>query len=909
MSLSVLTKGHHPAIAKRTQELLQENQHQHYVRTDRLFACLMIVQWLAAMAAAFWITPRTWIGIDSETHLHVWTACLLGGLITLFPVLLTLLRPGTTLTRHVIAVSQMLTSSLLIHLSGGRIETHFHIFGSLAFLAFYRDWRVLLSATTVVVLDHSIFGLFYPQAVFGVLTASPWRIVEHGAWVVFEVLFLMIAIQQNVREMKSMARHRAVLEETKAFVESEVQKRTHELHSANRLISEKHEVLELQTEELKQQAKELRAANEKAEQLSAFGKILDQSHNEIYILDAETYQFIHANRGARLNIGYSLEELRQLTPVEITSGLAKNDMDQMLVPLKQGLQTYVELTGIHRRKDGSEYPIEIHVETSYLGNRQVFVAVILDITEQQRTAREIERLSRFPDEDCNPVMRASAEGTLIYANSSSRELLEFWEAQVGSALPQKIYTTCQQVLNSNESIEIELETGDHCYSLNIIPIIKERYVNLYGTDITSRKQAERDLIQAKEAAEAANRAKSAFLANMSHEIRTPMNAILGFNDILLDGVSQPTNIEAARTIKENGQYLIRLINDILDLSKIEAEKMEVEHVPCSPHALLNNIYSLMNVRAISKGLPLNFRIDGPIPETISSDPTRLRQILINMIGNAIKFTETGSVSVVTRLIDQPGQPARLQFDVIDSGIGIDKASIDSLFKPFTQADGSMTRKFGGTGLGLTISKRLTELLGGEITVTSEPGKGSTFSISIETGSLEKVALIDARPIRIVSETETHQTDVYDGLPLKNYRFLLTEDGPDNQKLISFILHKSGAETVIAENGQISFELATAAMAAGQPFDAILMDMQMPVLDGYQATKKLREADYRGPIIALTAHAMSGDRQKCLDAGCDDYLSKPIDRRKLVEMLASYIQKSAKKATSGERNNSEEINAS
>jgi len=520
------------------------------------------------------------------------------------------------------------------------------------------------------------------------------------------------------------------------------------------------------------------------------------------------------------------------------------------------------------------------------------VAVILDITEQQRTAREIERLSRFPDEDCNPVMRASAEGTLIYANSSSRELLEFWEAQVGSALPQKIYTTCQQVLNSNEPIEIELETGEHCYSLNIIPIIKERYVNLYGTDITSRKQAERDLIQA----EAANRAKSAFLANMSHEIRTPMNAILGFNDILLDGVSQPTNIEAARTIKENGQYLIRLINDILDLSKIEAEKMEVEHVPCSPHALLNNIYSLMNVRAISKGLPLNFQIESPIPETISSDPTRLRQILINMIGNAIKFTETGSVSVVTRLIDQPGQPARLQFDVIDSGIGIEKASIDSLFKPFTQADGSMTRKFGGTGLGLTISKRLTELLGGEITVTSEPGKGSTFSISIETGSLENVALINSRPIQIVSETETHQTDVFDGLPLKNYRFLLTEDGPDNQKLISFILHKSGAETVIAENGQISFELATAAMAAGQPFDAILMDMQMPVLDGYQATKKLREADYRGPIIALTAHAMSGDRQKCLDAGCDDYLTKPIDRRKLVEMLASYIQKSADDST-------------
>lgn len=660
MSISILTKPCPPAVSRRADELLLKNQRELYQRTDRLFACLMVVQWLAAMAAAFWITPRTWIGINSETHLHVWAACLLGGLITVFPVVLTLLRPGTTLTRHVIAISQMLTSSLLIHLSGGRIETHFHIFGSLAFLAFYRDWRVLISATTVVVIDHSIFGLFYPQAVFGVLTASPWRIVEHGAWVVFEDLFLIIAIQQNVREMKAMARQRAELEETKAFVESEVKNRTHELHTANRMISEKNVVLQQKTAELKHQTQALQAAAE--------------------------------------------------------------------------------------------------------------------------------------------------------------------------------------------------------------------------------------------AAEAANRAKSAFLANMSHEIRTPMNAILGFNDILLDGVSRPENIDAARTIKENGQYLIRLINDILDLSKIEAEKMEVEHVHCSPHALLNNIYSLMNVRAISKGLPLEFQIEGPLPETIYTDPTRLRQILINTIGNAIKFTETGSVKVVTRLLDLPDQPTRMQFDVIDTGIGIDAANIDSLYLPFTQADGSMTRKFGGTGLGLTISKRLTELLGGEITVASEPGMGTTFSITVATGSLEKVPLIESCCIVNSPETGIQQPEIFESLPLKNCRILLTEDGHDNQKLIGFILSKAGAETVIAENGKISYELAMSAREAGQPFDAIVMDMQMPVLDGYQATQKLRAAGYTGPIIALTAHAMSGDRQKCLDAGCDEYLTKPIDRRKLNQVLASFIRQSESSPT-------------
>jgi len=383
-------------------------------------------------------------------------------------------------------------------------------------------------------------------------------------------------------------------------------------------------------------------------------------------------------------------------------------------------------------------------------------------------------------------------------------------------------------------------------------------------------------------AEEANQSKSEFLANMSHEIRTPMTAILGFNDILLDNATEPDDIDAARTVKENGEYLLNLINEILDLSKIEAGKLEVEQLECSPHGIIADVASLMRVRAKAKGLPLNVQFEGPIPKTIQSDPTRLRQILINIVGNAIKFTETGSIQIVTRLLDETGEKPRLQFGVTDTGIGIAVDKIDMLFKPFTQADDSTTRKFGGTGLGLSISKRLVELLGGEFSVSSTMGQGSTFSVSVSTGPLDNVNLIhDSRE----DVNEDVKEDVK--VPLRNLCILLAEDGPDNQRLIGFILKKAGAEVELADNGQIALELANTARSEGLPFDVILMDMQMPVLDGYAATRRLREEGYTLPIIALTAHAMSSDRQKCLDAGCDDYATKPIDRKKLIETIASF----------------------
>jgi len=409
----------------------------------------------------------------------------------------------------------------------------------------------------------------------------------------------------------------------------------------------------------------------------------------------------------------------------------------------------------------------------------------------------------------------------------------------------------------------------------------------------------RDNVLARQIAEAADHSKSDFLANMSHEIRTPMTSILGYTDLLLD----PDQTEADRkncinTIHRNGKHLIAIINDILDLSKIEAGKMTMERINCSPHQVLVDVASLMRVPADGKGLVIALECLGPIPRTIKSDPIRLRQVLVNLVGNAIKFTETGGIRITVKLATPPtDQNPRLRFEVIDTGIGLTPEQVEKLFKPLVQADTSTTRKFGGTGLGLTISKRFTELLGGGITLKSTLGEGTNFVVTIETGSLEGVEMTQ-EPIEavILKSSKPKNTPGPANLkPLDRKRILLAEDGPDNQRLISFILKKWGASVVSAENGQIAYDKATEALKEGQPFDVILMDMQMPVLDGYNATRQLRTEEYTGPIIALTAHAMAQDRKKCLDAGCDEYATKPVNRDSLLATIQSQIQSQASPA--------------
>lgn len=429
-----------------------------------------------------------------------------------------------------------------------------------------------------------------------------------------------------------------------------------------------------------------------------------------------------------------------------------------------------------------------------------------------------------------------------------------------------------------------------------------------------------DMEAARDAANAASLAKSNFLANMSHEIRTPMTAILGFSELLTDpDISREDQQRTVETINRNGRHLLDLINDILDLSKIESGHLKVEQTNCFPVQLAHEVIELLSVRADEKSLDLSVEIDGQIPSEFCSDPFRLRQALVNLAGNAIKFTASGHVRI--RLRCEPSSKL-FTFDVEDSGIGMTPEQVAQVFKPFCQADASTTRQFGGTGLGLTITKQIAKLLGGELTVTSEPGRGSTFSLTVATGPLENAEFISSLDVRLsMIEPETtddsdlvvaargDQRDLTESAAVKRKgvsassascddsasveatsargpkavrpklsgRILLIEDGPDNQRLVSFLLRKAGAEVDIAENGKFGVERAKESLATDSPYDLILSDMQMPVMDGYTAVRILRESGWDGPIIALTAHALQEEVEKCLAAGCDGYLRKPIEK--------------------------------
>ncbi len=414
-----------------------------------------------------------------------------------------------------------------------------------------------------------------------------------------------------------------------------------------------------------------------------------------------------------------------------------------------------------------------------------------------------------------------------------------------------------------------------------------------------------DLVQEKRtsetariAAEAANRAKSEFLANTSHELRTPLTAILGFADVLLERdnieYEPPEKIEAARTIKRNGDHLLGIINDILDLSKIEAGKMTVERIVCSPCRLIAEAVSMARVAADAKGLLVEVEYVGDIPQTMRSDPTRLRQILLNVLANAVKFTEVGSVRTLVRLVTDGDEPL-MRFDVVDSGVGMTKDQVAGLFTPFVQADNSTTRRFGGTGLGLAIAKRLARMLGGNVEVVeTKVGAGTRVRITIATGSLDGVELVkDPTSLVPVEDKPTEAPSKPDSLELSGCRILLAEDGLDNQRLIGHILRKAGADVTIVENGKLAIGVALGpgidADGMGA-YDAILMDMQMPVMGGYEATSILRSRGFNGPIIALTANAMSGDREKCINAGCSDYASKPINRKELIATIRDAIDR-------------------
>ena len=410
-----------------------------------------------------------------------------------------------------------------------------------------------------------------------------------------------------------------------------------------------------------------------------------------------------------------------------------------------------------------------------------------------------------------------------------------------------------------------------------------RKLRLFGIaqDVTARALAERIAQQAlieKMDAESASAAKSAFLANMSHEIRTPLTAIIGFAEALQEShYTELERGESARRIVDNGRHLLHVINEILDLSKIESHKLEIETVPTDLVALLSDVDSVAGMLAREKKLEFSIQYHYPIPTRIETDPTRLKQIVLNLCSNAIKFTERGGVRI--QVAYQP-ESERLRISVADSGIGIAPEQLERLFQPFTQADSSTTRRFGGTGLGLYISSQLAQMLGGSVEIKSAVGSGTTAELTVATGPVAQETLLrtpeDVAPARAQTEP---------AVPLRSLRgnVLLVEDSPDNQRLISLYIKQTGAEVALAENGQIGVEKALSGH-----YDLVLMDMQMPVMGGLEATHLLRQTGYGGPIVALTANAFKEDRERAAEAGSDDFLTKPIDRPAFFRLLQRYL---------------------
>ena len=698
-------------------------------RTDRLFAGLLGFQWVAAIAVAAWVSPLTWAGQVSRTHIHVWAAILLGGAVVSLPVALALVRPGGLITRHVIAVSQMLIGALLIHLTGGRIETHFHVFGSLAFLAFYRDWRVLVTGSAVVVVDHFLRGVYWPESAFGSATAG-WRWLEHAGWVVFEDVFLFIACAQAIREMREIADHRAAQDVIRAQVEDEVRKRTAEL-----VVSD---------------------ARARA--------VADAIPDVLYLISPE---------GKLIWWNEKTERTTGLSPAQLT-------------------------------------------------NRDALAFVV--------------------PEDRHRL--ASAIRTVL---------------TTGSARVSARYLTLEGPVPF-EFNGVVLRDGQS----NVLGVVGA------GRDVRDQLALAESQLRAKEAAEAASRAKSEFLANMSHEIRTPMNGIIGMTELALRTDLTAEQRDYLGAVRTSAEALLTVINDILDFSKIEAGKLDLDEIDFGLRQTIGGVARALGLRAHEKGLELACHVPAGVPDALAGDPGRLRQVLLNLIGNAIKFTDCGEVVVSVSVELTTADEAHLHFVVSDTGIGIPADKQHTIFDAFAQADGSATRKYGGTGLGLAISTQLVGMMGGQIWVESEPGHGSAFHFT---------ARYRLRPE--VPPTRPFPPPRLQGLPA-----LVVDDNATNRRILTELLRTWQMDVAAAEDGPEALAILGEAAHVGRPFGLLLLDARMPGMDGFELAGRVQERpEFARPAILMLASAdQHGDADRCRRLGVASHLIKPVQQDELKEAV-------------------------
>lgn len=725
-------------VERRANDLFKQHWDLIARQTDRMFAGLLGFQWVAAIVIAVWISPRTWIGPDSQTHMHVWMAAVLGAAIISLPIGLALLRPGAVLTRHLLGIAQMLMGGLLIHLTGGRIETHFHIFGSLAFLAFYRDWPVLISASAVVIIDHLIRNLFWPQSIFGITDPSSWRWIEHSGWVVFEVMFLAHSCIQGVREMREIATRQAEQETATANVSATADLRTSQLQESQ----------------------------------TRYQQLFNCINDAVFVFNLDEQglpgKFVEANDVASQMMGYSEAEIRQLTPFDIEFPETAGELPGGFDELRRVKRVVVERT--LRNKQGKAIPVEISAQLFSMGQQPTVLATMRNTTERQRVLHELE--------------------------------------------------------------------------------------------------------QAKDSAEAANRAKSEFLANMSHEIRTPINGILGMTELALDTELTAEQREYLSTVKISVDALLKVINDILDFSKIEAGKLDLDCIDFDLRTVIGNTLKPLAMRADEKHLELICDVADEVPETVVGDPHRLRQILVNLVGNALKFTSHGEITVRVGVASQSKNEACLLVEVSDTGIGIPAEKQRSIFDAFSQADGSTTRRFGGTGLGLTISMQLVEMMGGRIWVESEPGRGSKFLFTVRLG-------VPATPKRRSPRAPAM---------LQEMSVLVVDDNATNRLILSENLTRWGMRPIVVDGGHAALRSLQQATLQNRRFDLILLDAVMPDMDGFELADRIRQHPEfsKATVMMLTSLNQHGDAKRCRELGVAAYVVKPIQQSELLNAILNAL---------------------
>ena len=1100
------------AIEARAEALYREESRRLASRVDALFAALLPAQWAAAVGLALWVSPLAWDGAASRVHLHVWTALILGAAIVIPPAALARLRPGRRSTRYAVAIGQMLMGSLLIHLSGGRIETHFHIFGSLALLAFYLDWKVVAVGSGVVMADHLLRGTYWPRSIFGVAAVNPWRWVEHAAWVVWEDIFLILACVRSVADRKERALGRAELEATRARVEATVLERTADLREAEGKYRDIFENAALGIFQITPEGRFLRAnpalarihgydspeqmlggpaavverfvldadegegaAGELEETGSLVGferRILRRdgevvwvsinaravrdpggrllyyegdasdvtdrrqaqealarseaearklafvvTHTEDLVIITDALGAIEwCNASFKRLTGYCLAEVRGRAPGSFLQGPGTDPETarHMGECVRAGRGFRVEV--LNYSKSGMDYwlSIDAHPIRDDRGVLTNFIAIECDVTDRRRAAQALARSEqRFRLALSNPALTLSHQGndlgyTWIHnprgdltpaqvLGRTDHELMPAEEADRlraikldaiarGEAVRAEVHVTLGGKLGvydifvepartasgdpdgvSTLALDITerylaegalresevrfraladsapviiwlagLDGGISWYNQNFVeftgkplqdgmgdnwidllhPEDRDACVGVYREAFLARRSFRieirvlaadgryhwllnngvprlgadgdfqgfvgtcldvTDIRGAREAAEAASRAKGEFLANMSHEIRTPMNGILGMTELALDTELTRQQREYLGLVKTSADALLTVINDILDFSKIEAGKLDLDPVPFALRTCAEETLKALALRAHAKGLELSVRIAPEVPDAVVGDSGRLRQVLVNLVGNAIKFTEAGEVAVSIEPAEGPVADDRvsLRLAVRDTGIGIPAAKQGSIFEPFEQADGSTTRRYGGTGLGLAISRKLVDLLGGRMGVDSEPGRGSTFHFTVTLG---------------LQPGEPHRPDRADPEALRDLPILIVDDNSTNRRILEEVLTNWGARPASVEGGAEALAALRSARDAGRPFPVVLLDGMMPDMDGYTAAGRIAaDPTLAGTLVVmLTSNDRTGDLAHCRGLGIAARLTKPVRQSELFDTLMTLL---------------------